>query len=55
MKKLLNTIYINSPNRYLTLDGENVVINYEKVEIGRVPLHNIEQILRLDIQGLALH
>ena len=53
MKKLLNTIYINSPNRYLTLDGENVVINYEKVEIGRVPLHNIEQIITFGYTGAS--
>ena len=26
MKKLLNTLYVTSPDRYLSLDGENVVI-----------------------------
>ena len=25
MKKLLNTLYITSPDSYLSLDGENVV------------------------------
>ena len=26
MKHLLNTLYITSPNKYLSLEGENVVI-----------------------------
>lgn len=26
MKKLLNTLYVTSGNRYLSLDGENVVV-----------------------------
>ena len=30
MKKLLNTVYVNSPDRYLSLDGENLVISQEK-------------------------
>ena len=45
MKKLLNTLYITTPDRYLSLDGENVVISEDKKEIGRVPLHNLERIM----------
>ena len=33
MKKLLNTLYINTPDRYLSLDGETVVISAEGNEI----------------------
>lgn len=44
MKKLLNTLYITSPDRWLSLDGENVVISEKGDEIGRVPLHNLESI-----------
>ena len=40
MKRLLNTLYITSPKRYLSLDGENVVVLEQEMEIGRVPLHN---------------
>ena len=30
MKKLLNTLFVTSEDAYLTLDGENVVVNREK-------------------------
>lgn len=40
MKRLLNTLYVTSPNRYVSLDGENVVVLEKESEIGRVPLHN---------------
>lgn len=42
MRKLLNTLYITSKDRYLSLDGENAVILEGQQEIGRVPLHNLE-------------
>lgn len=45
MKKLLNTLYITTPDRYISLDGENVVISAERQEIARVPLHNLERIM----------
>ena len=38
MKKLLNTLYVTSGNRYLSLDGENVVVLEDKKEVGRIPL-----------------
>ena len=53
MKKLLNTVYINSPDRYLSLDGENVVVNENGNEIGRVPLHNIERIMTFGYTGAS--
>ena len=36
MKKLLNKLYVTSPDRYLSLDGENVVILDNDKAIGRV-------------------
>ncbi len=45
MKKLLNTLYITTPDRYISLDGENVVISADRQEIARVPLHNLERIM----------
>lgn len=43
MKRLLNTLYVTSGNRYLSLDGENVVVFGETKRIGRVSLHNLRQ------------
>lgn len=53
MKRLLNTVYVNSPDRYLSLDGENVVISEKGDEIGRVPLHNIERIMTFGYTGAS--
>ena len=47
MKKLLNTLYVTIPETYLSLDGENVVVLKEKQELGRIPMHNIERIIKI--------
>lgn len=51
MKKLLNTLYITSPDRYLSLDGENIVIQCNNNEVGRLPLHNLEAIVTFGYTG----
>ena len=51
MKKLMNTVYVNNPDRYLSLDGENLVISNGGNEVGRVPLHNIERIMTCGYTG----
>lgn len=53
MKRLLNTLYINSKNRYLSLDGENVVILEGQEEIKRIPLHNIQDIVTFGYTGAS--
>ena len=53
MKKLLNTLYITTPDRYLSLEGENVIISAERQEIGRVPLHNLERIMSFGCAGAS--
>lgn len=45
MKQLLNTLYITTPESYLSLDGENVVINKADEVVARVPLHNLNSIV----------
>ena len=45
MKKLLNTLYVTTPDVYLSLDGENIVLLQEQSELGRVPLHNLESVV----------
>ena len=47
MKRLQNTLYVTSEDTYLSLDGENVVVRSDNAVIGRVPLHNLENIVRL--------
>lgn len=55
MKRLLNTLYVTSGNRYLSLDGENVVVLEEQKEIGRVPLHNLQAIVTFGYTGASIH
>ena len=53
MKRLLNTLYITSGNRYLSLDGENVVVLEEQQEIGRISLHNLQAIETFGYTGAS--
>ena len=53
MKKLLNTLYILSPERYLALEGENVLVLEDKEVIARFPLHNLEGIVTFGYSGAS--
>ena len=53
MRRLLNTLYVTGQNRYLSLDGENVVILEEREEIGRIPLHNLQSIVTFGYTGAS--
>lgn len=53
MKKLQNTLYVTNPDAYLSLDGENVVVRTEDDLLGRVPLHNLENIISFGYRGAS--
>lgn len=53
MKKMLNTLYITTPERYLSLDGENVVVSDDKEIIARFPLHNLDGIITFGYTGAS--
>jgi len=53
MKKLLNTLYVTSSNRYLSLDGENIVVLDGDNEIGRIPLHNLQGVVTFGYMGAS--
>lgn len=53
MRKLLNTLYITSPDSYLSRDGENVVVIVENKEKFRIPVHNIEGIVTFGYCGAS--
>lgn len=53
MKHLGNVLYITTPEAYLTLDGENVVIKKEEGASTRLPLHNLENIVCFTWQGAS--
>ncbi|AIQ11720.1 type I-C CRISPR-associated endonuclease Cas1c [Paenibacillus durus] len=53
MKKLLNTLFVTTPDTYLSLDGENIVIRREENILGRYPLHNLEAVCTFGYAGVS--
>ncbi|NMD02724.1 MAG: type I-C CRISPR-associated endonuclease Cas1 [Bacteroidales bacterium] len=53
MRKLLNTLYVTSPESYLARDGENIVIRIDNRDKFRVPVHNIESIVCFGYLGVS--
>lgn len=53
MRHLLNTLFVTTQDAYLSLDGENVVVNREQQEIGRFPLHNLCAIISFSYSGAS--
>jgi CRISPR-associated protein Cas1 len=53
MKHLGNVLYITTPEAYLTLDGENIVVMKDQNSSTRLPLHNLENIVCFTWQGAS--
>ncbi|MBQ8621076.1 MAG: type I-C CRISPR-associated endonuclease Cas1 [Oscillospiraceae bacterium] len=53
MRHLLNTLFVTSQDAYLSLEGENVVVNREKTVVGRFPLHNLTMIVSFSYAGAS--
>lgn len=53
MRKLLNTLYVMTESCYLTLDGENIVIQDGEKTLGRFPLHTLENIICFTYKGAS--
>ena len=53
MRILLNTLYVTTPESYLSKDGHNVVVSVKQREEFRIPIHNIEQIVTFGYMGAS--
>lgn len=53
MKQLANVLYVTTPEAYLSLDGENVVIKKDEHTSTRLPLHNLENIVCFNYLGAS--
>lgn len=53
MRNLRNTIYVTSEEAWMRKDGENLVVEVNGVERGRVPLHRIEGVVSLGRAGAS--
>ena len=51
MRKLLNTLYVTTPEAYLSKDGLNVVVSVKQQEVFRIPAINIEGIVTFGYMG----
>jgi CRISPR-associated protein Cas1 len=53
MRKLLNTLYVTTPEAYLSKDGLNVVVSVDKEEMFRIPIMNVESIVTFGYMGAS--
>lgn len=53
MKNLANVLYVTTPEAYLSLDGENVVVKKDDNTSMRLPLHNLENIVCFNYPGVS--
>lgn len=53
MRKLLNTLYVTTPESYLAREGENILIKVKDEIRFRVPIHNLEGIVCFGYLGAS--
>ncbi len=53
MRKLLNTLYVTTPEAYLSKDGMNIVVSVKQQEVFRIPSINIEGIVTFGYMGAS--
>lgn len=53
MRKLLNTLYLTTPESYLSKDGENIVVSVNQQEVFRIPALNVEAIVTFGYMGAS--
>ena len=53
MKHLLNTLFVTSEDAYLSLEGENVLVNRQQQVVARFPLHTLSGIISFSYAGAS--
>lgn len=53
MRKLLNVLYVTTPEAYLARDGETVLVRVEDEVKIRIPIHNLEGIVTFGYTGAS--
>ena len=53
MRKLLNTLYVTTPDAWLAKDGDNIVLREGDEDKFRIPVHNVESIVCYGRQGAS--
>lgn len=50
---MLNTLYVNTPEAYLSKDGQNIVVSVKQEEVFRIPSINVEGIVTFGFMGAS--
>ncbi len=53
MRKLLNVLYVTTPEAYLARDGQNIIVRVEHEERARVPIHILESVVCFNYVGAS--
>ncbi|MDE7459773.1 MAG: type I-C CRISPR-associated endonuclease Cas1c [Paramuribaculum sp.] len=53
MKKLLNPLYITTPEASLTKDGTNIVVSVSGKEVFRIPVQNVQSVITFGYMGVS--
>ena len=53
MRRLLNTVYVTTEGTWLRKDGQNLVVEIEGTERGRVPLHLLDGVVSFGRSGAS--
>lgn len=53
MRKLLNILYVTTPEAYISKDGQNIVVSVNQEEAFRIPAINIEGIVTFGYMGVS--
>ncbi|MGN0007901.1 MAG: type I-C CRISPR-associated endonuclease Cas1c [Alistipes sp.] len=53
MRKLLNMLYVTTPEAYISKDGLNIVVSVQHQEVFRIPSINIEGIVTFGYMGAS--
>ncbi|GAE89358.1 type I-C CRISPR-associated endonuclease Cas1c [Acetivibrio straminisolvens] len=53
MRRLLNTLYVTTPEAYLACEGENVLVKVDDQIKLRIPIHNLEGIITFGYSGAS--
>ncbi|MCX7842349.1 MAG: type I-C CRISPR-associated endonuclease Cas1c [Clostridia bacterium] len=53
MRRLLNTLYVTTPEAYIAKEGENILIKVKEETVFRFPIHNLEGIVCFGYTGAS--
>lgn len=53
MRKMLNVLYVTTPDAFLAKEGENLVVKVHEEEVFRTPIHYLEGIVTFGYKGAS--